>query len=211
MKRLLEGYQRFRANIWPQQSRIFESLADVGQSPLALVVTCVDSRIDPAMIFDAGPGEMLTVRNVANLVPPYAPDAAYHGTSAALEFGVRVLGVAHVIVLGHASCGGVRALLEGAPLEAHEFVEPWMSIARTARDLAESHPAVAERQQICEQEVIKVSLANLMTFPWIADGVAARTLKLHGSWFDIRTGVLMILQPNGSFAPAETALAKLVD
>ena len=115
MQNLLAGYQRFRANGWPEKRREFELLAEHGQSPRAMVVACIDSRVDPAMIFDAAPGEMLTVRNVASLVPPYAPDASYHGTSAALEFGVRVLGVRELIVLGHGLCGGVKALLDGTP------------------------------------------------------------------------------------------------
>ena len=200
MKSLLAGYQRFRANAWPEQRRAFESLASDGQSPKALVLACVDSRVDPALIFDTAPGEVLTVRNVANLVPPYAPDTAYHGTSAALEFGVRVLEVPHLIVLGHSLCGGVRALLEGAPQQAHEFVAPWMSIASSARVRALNCASAQERQQCCEHEVIKVSLANLMTFPWVAERSAAGKLELHGAWFDIRNGVLTTLQPDGSFA-----------
>lgn len=201
MKKLLAGYQRFRANGWPEQRRAFESLAKDGQSPKALVVACIDSRVDPAMIFDTAPGETLTVRNVANLVPPYAPDAAYHGTSAALEFAVRVLEVPHLMVLGHGLCGGVRALLDGAPDNAHEFVGPWMSIAWTARVRALRCLSAEERQRCCEHEVIRVSLANLMTFPWVAERVAGGQLELHGAWFDIHSGVLMTLQPNGSFAP----------
>ena len=203
MKDLLAGYRRFRSHGWPAQSRAFASLAENGQAPKALVVTCVDSRIDPAMIFDTAPGDVLTVRNVANLVPPYAPDAAYHGTSAALEFGVRVLDVRNIIVLGHSSCGGVRALLEGAPANAQEFIAPWMSIAQPARIRALSHDSTEARQQFCEHETIKVSLANLMTFPWIAQAVAAGTLTLLGAWFDIRTGALLTLQADGAFAPAE--------
>ena len=202
VKTLLAGYQRFRTHGWPEQRRVFEALAREGQSPKALVVACVDSRVDPAMIFDAAPGEMLTVRNVANLVPPYAPDAAYHGTSAALEFGVRVLKVSELIVLGHGLCGGVKALLEGAPDQAHEFVAPWMSIARPACMRALADGPAEDRQQRCEYEVIKVSLANLMTFPWIAERVAGGQLTLHGAWFDIRIGTLMLRQPDGSFAPA---------
>jgi carbonic anhydrase len=203
MKKLLAGYRRFRANSWPEQSKFFESLAQNGQSPNALVITCVDSRVEPAMIFDTAPGEMLTVRNVANLVPPYAPDAAYHGTSAALEFGVRTLEVRHLIVLGHSLCGGAQALLEGAPDNALEFVAPWMSIAETARPRALGCASPEERQQCCEQEVIKVSLTNLMTFPWVAERVADGELMLHGVWFDIRTGALMILQPDGSFSSVD--------
>jgi len=200
MKRFLDGYQRFRANGWPVQRKAFESLAEDGQSPKALVVACVDSRVDPAMIFDAAPGELLTVRNVANLVPPYAPDAAYHSTSAALEFGVRVLEVPHIMVLGHGLCGGVQALLAGAPHSTHEFVAAWMSIAGSARVCALREPSPEKRQQCCEQEVIKVSLVNLMTFPWIAERVAAGKVQLHGAWFDIRTGELMTLLPDGSFS-----------
>ena len=203
MKRLLAGYRRFRANGWPAQRRAFEALARNGQAPKAMVVACIDSRVDPAAIFDTAPGEMLTVRNVANLVPPYAPNATYHGTSAALEFGVKSLKVPHLIVLGHGLCGGVRALLEGAPENAHEFVAPWMSLAETARARALSRETPEERQQACEHEVVKVSLANLMTFPWIAARIAAGDLELHGAWFDIHTGVLMVLRPDGSFAAPE--------
>jgi carbonic anhydrase len=203
MEGLLAGYRRFRDNGWPEQRRLLESLAEHGQRPKSLVVACVDSRVDPAMIFDAAPGEMLTVRNVANLVPPYAPDVAYHGTSAALEFGVRVLKVQNIVVLGHGLCGGVKSLLEGAPDAALDFIAPWMSMAEAALPRAMRCPSPEERQQCCEHEVIKISLANLMTFPWIAEPVAAGTLALHGTWFDIRTGVLMILQPDGSFCPPE--------
>ena len=200
MKTFLEGYRRFRATGWSEQRGTFESLAQNGQSPKALVVACIDSRVDPNMIFDTAPGEMLTVRNVANLVPPYGPDAAHHGTSAALEFGVRVLEVPHVIVLGHSLCGGVRALLDGPPGDAYEFVTAWMSIASAARDCA-PHSTPEIRRQRCEHEVIKISLVNLMTFPWIAGRVAAGKLKLHGAWFDIRSGELLTLQPDGSFSP----------
>ena len=200
MKKLLEGYERFRSKGWPEQRTVLESLARDGQSPDSLVVTCVDSRVDPAMIFDAPPGAMLTIRNVANLVPPYAPDAAYHGTSAAVEFGVRVLEVKHVIVLGHGLCGGVKSLLESKPDDAHEFISAWMSIAEPARQLALQSGGAASRQLCCEHEVIKVSIANLMTFPWVADRVRDGKLKLHGAWFDIANGQLMVLQPNGTFA-----------
>jgi carbonic anhydrase len=201
MDSLLAGYKRFRANGWPEQRRLFESLADNGQAPQTLVVACVDSRVDPTRIFDARPGEMLTIRNVANLVPPYAPDSSYHGTSAALEFGVRVLEIPHIIVMGHGLCGGVRTLVEGAPVEGLEFIAPWMSIAKDACARAAGSGAMEERQRNCEYESVKVSLANLMSFPWIAQRVAAGQLKLHGAWFDIRIGELMVLQPDGNFEP----------
>jgi carbonic anhydrase len=203
MQELLAGYQRFRTNGWPEKRREFESLAENGQAPRALVVACIDSRVDPAMIFDAAPGEMLTLRNVASLVPPYAPDAAYHGTSAALEFAVRVMEVRDIIVLGHGLCGGVKTLLDGAPGKAKEFVAPWMSIAQPACARAMRFPPGEGRRLVCEHEVIKVSLANLMTFPWIAERVAAGELTLHGAWFDIRIGALMTLQADGAFSPQE--------
>lgn len=199
MQRLLAGYHRFRAHGWPEKRKQFELLADHGQSPRALVLACVDSRVDPVMIFDAAPGELLTVRNVANLVPPYAPDAAFHGTSAALEFGVRVLEVEDIIVMGHGLCGGVKALVHGAPETANEFIAPWMSIARSACDAVMHSGSGHNIEQRCEHEVVKLSLANLMTFPWIAERVNSGRLRLHGTWFDIRNGLLMLLHPDGEF------------
>ncbi len=202
MEQLIEGYRRFRANGWPERRKMFEGLAEKGQKPRAMIVACIDSRVDPAGIFDAAPGELLIVRNVANLVPPYAPDSAYHGTSAALEFGIRVLEVPHLIVLGHGMCGGVQALLNGAPDNARDFVAPWMAMAEPARRETMKHPP-QDRQQCCEHEVIKISLANLMTFPWIAERVADGRLSLHGAWFAIHTGVLETMGEDGQFAPVD--------
>ncbi len=204
MDDLVEGYRRFRANGWPERRRVFETLSEAGQNPKALVVACVDSRLDPAMIFDVGPGELLTVRNVANLVPPYAPDGAHHSTSAALEFGVRVLEIPRIIVVGHSRCGGVQALLKGAPENARDFIAPWIAIAQPARAVALRCDAVDEQQECGEQEVIKLSIANLMTFPWIAERVAAGKLTLHGAWFAIYTGTLSMLQPDGTFQALES-------
>jgi carbonic anhydrase len=197
---LRKGYRRFRNAGWPAQQRLFESLAETGQRPRALVISCVDSRVDPAVIFDAAPGDLLTVRNVANLVPPYAPDVANHGTSAAVEFAVQVLAVPRILVLGHEFCGGVQVLLEGAPPHASDFVGPWMSIADGARQRADTCALPEERRRVAEQEVIKVSLANLMSFPWLAQAVSGRKLVLHGAWFSIRTGDLAWLRPDGSFS-----------
>ena len=200
MDGLIEGYRRFRKEGWPERRRLFESLAAEGQRPEALVIGCVDSRVDPSAIFDAAPGQILTVRNVANLVPPYAPDAAYHGTSAALEFAVRVLEVLHLVVLGHGQCGGIQALLRGAPEEAQDFVAPWMGIAAPARARALLCDTPEAQQQCLEHEGIKLSLENLMTFPWIAERVADGRLELHGAWFAIHSGVLMTLRADGAFA-----------
>lgn len=201
MQELIDGYKRFRAGAWPERQRLYESLAGRGQKPRVLVLACVDSRVDPAAIFDAGPGEILVVRNVANLVPPYEPDGAYHGTSAALEFGVRVLEVSDILVLGHGQCGGVAALLNGAPETARDFVEPWMQMAAGAREKAILQPP--DRQQLCcEHEVIKVSIANLLTFPWIARRVTEGTLTIHGAWYAIKSGALTLLNAQGMFEDA---------
>jgi carbonic anhydrase len=198
---LIEGYRRFRAGQWPERRATFEALAEQGQAPRALVIACSDSRVDPTMIFDAGPGQLFIVRNVANLVPPFAPDSEAHATSAALEFAVRGLEVAEVIVLGHAMCGGIHALLEGPPEPTGEFLGPWMRIAEPARRKAfMCEPA--ERQAACEREAVKLSLDNLTTFPWIAQRVAAGRLRLNGAIFDIRSGVLSVLQADGEFAAA---------
>ena len=155
-----------------------------------MVVCCSDSRADPQMIFGAAPGELFVVRNVADLVPPYAPDGAYRGTSAALEFGVRALGVGQVVVMGHALCGGVRALLGGAPAETPDFVEPWMRIAEPARRIALRCEPGGARQECCEHETVRLSVRNLMTFPWIAERVAAGRLRIRGFRFGIRSGAL---------------------
>jgi carbonic anhydrase len=194
MDRLLEGYRRFRASTWPAERERYETLSIEGQHPETLVIACSDSRVDPQTVFGAGPGELFVVRNVAGLVPPCQVDGHHHGTSAALEFGVRVLKVARVVVLGHAQCGGVAAMIEGAPREARDFVEPWMAIAAPIlKDVPQGLPA-SERLARCEAAVVRLSLSNLMTFPWIAEAVAAGRLQLRGFRFGIRNGVLETLE-----------------
>jgi len=201
METLLAGYRRFREGVWPGQRAAYEALAEAGQAPVAAVVACADSRLDPAAIFDAAPGQLFSIRNVANLVPPYAPDAAYHGTSAALEFAVRGLGVPHLVVLGHAQCGGVRALMEGDG-GLTDFLGGWMQIAAPARArvLRCSDPAF-DALTACEHEVVRLSLANMMTFPWIAERLADGRLRLHGAYYGIASGVLQIMGPDGIFVP----------
>jgi carbonic anhydrase len=155
------------------------------------------------MVFDAAPGELFVVRNLAALVPPFEPDGGRHGVSAALEFGVRVLKVKRVVVLGHARCTGVQALVQGAPKRARDFVEPWMSIAE--RVLWRNPPGPESRPKLdgYEMEVVKLSLDNLLTFPWIAEAVREARLALHGMRFDIRTGVLWRLGDGGKFIPVD--------
>jgi len=200
MDDLIEGYRRFRDVAWPDHKTLFERLAARGQKPETFVVACSDSRVDPQLIFNAGPGELFVSRNVANLVPPYQPDARYHGTSAALEFAVRVLEVKQIVVLGHAQCGGVHAMLQGAPPGAQDFVANWIKIAEPARvealaaDLTEP-----ERQRFCELCCVRLSLTNLRTFPWVAERVAAGELSLHGAYFGVATGRLERLADDGEF------------
>ncbi len=190
MDRLIAGYRRFRSDVWPTEHALYKTLATEGQSPETLVIACSDSRVDPKTVFDAAPGELFVVRNVAGLVPTYQPDAGYHGTSAAIEYAVRVLKVARVVVLGHAQCGGVRAMVEGAPAEARDFVEPWMGMVKSAIEPAPEGLDPHELLPHYEEEVVRLSLANLMTFPWVAEAVAAGTLKLQGFRFGIESGVL---------------------
>jgi len=201
MHRLIDGYRRFRVEVWPAERDRYEVLATDGQRPQTLVVACSDSRVDPQTVFGAVPGELFVVRNVAGLVPPYAPDAGYHGTSAALEYGVRVLGVERVVVLGHAQCGGVRAMVEGAPAEAMDFVAPWMDIARAALPRERDRP-FADMLTICETAVVRLTLANLRTFPWIEEAEAAGRLRIEGFRFDIHTGILSRLEGE-AFVPVD--------
>jgi carbonic anhydrase len=202
MQELIDGYHRFRADSWPERRRMMQALAIDGQAPLALVVACADSRVDPAIVFDAAPGQLFIVRNVANLVPPFAPDSSSHGTSAALEFGIRVLKIPNIIVLGHANCGGVSALLHGAPETARDFVAPWMAIAASVRKHVRECYEPQDWPSRAEQETVKLSIENLKTFPWIQDAVTEGAVQLHGAHFGIYTGVLSFLQPDGEFAPA---------
>ena len=201
MDELLDGYRRFRdSGLATHRSRM-RALASEGQRPRALIVACSDSRADPAMVFDTAPGELFVVRNVANLVPPYDPDGDFHGTSAALEFGVRVLEVPHLIVMGHQKCGGIHALVHGFPEQVQDFVKPWMRMAQPAVDAARAAGTPEEEiDDVCEHETVKLSLANLRTFPWIAEREAAGLLTLHGFRFGISDGMLERLDPDGSFS-----------
>ena len=197
---LLTGYRRFREQRWPQERAEYETLAS-GQKPHTLVVACSDSRADPALIFDAAPGELFVVRNVANLVPPYQPDGQLHGVSAALEFGVRVLEVGRIVVMGHAYCGGVHAMLNGAPETCSDFVAPWVAQATpVVRLVCESFPA-EPAERLAEETVVRLSLENLRTFPWIAEREKAGDLTLVGLHFGIADGVLTALNGPGRFEP----------
>ena len=198
MDDLIAGYRRFRATSWPERRWLFEHLAERGQRPQTMVVACADSRVDPAMIFDAEPGDIFVVRNVANLVPPYAPDGSCHGTGAALEFGVLALQVRHLVILGHGLCGGIRVLLGGVSPPPGDFLGPWIATAARARDRVLA--CTPDDPQLAgELAGIELSLENVLTFPWVAERVADGRLRLHGAHFDTRTGVLSVRQPDGVF------------
>ncbi len=197
---LLSGYRRFRAHHWPEAKAEYEALA-AGQKPHTLIVACSDSRADPALIFDAAPGQLFVVRNVANLVPPYQPDGELHGVSAALEFGVKVLGVSRIVVMGHAHCGGVAAMRTGAPDSVQDFVAPWIAQGTpVVRRIAET-VGPDQVEQASEEAVVRLSLDNLRTFPWIAQREAEGTLTLTGLHFGIGDGMLRALTSAARFEP----------
>ena len=188
LERLLAGFRAFRARYFEQRPELFERLAARGQNPEVLVIGCSDSRADPAILLGTEPGELFVIRNVANLVPPYEPDGHYHGTSSAVEFAVRDLAVKHIVVLGHSGCGGIQALVASGEgkLKGREFIAGWVSL------VAKAVPAGAhrDRTQEMEQAAIRVSLENLLTFPWLRDRVNDGSLTLHGWWFDLEGGKL---------------------
>ena len=207
VERLVEGYRAFMERRYPAESETYRRLGDEGQAPRIMVIACCDSRVDPATIFSARPGELFVVRNVANLVPPHEPHGDYHGTSAAIEFAVTGLGVEHIVVLGHGQCGGIGAFLDGLhrPGGSGGFIGKWMSLLNGARGealraAAESTPA--ELQRALEHAGIRQSLDNLKTFPFVRDGLDAGNLRLHGGWFAIASGELLAMDPaSGVFDP----------
>ena len=203
IEKLVDGFKRFHNHNYQENRALFEQLTKQGQSPKTIVVGCCDSRVDPAIVTDCDPGDLFIIRNVANLVPPFETSGNYHGTSAALEFGVRHLEVENIIVLGHAQCGGIRALLNQAPgKEIQEgFISGWMKVASNARNrvLSRMHDESLDKQaRAFEQEGILVSLDNLLTFPWILERVAQKKLALHGWYFDMERGELLRYNPSSN-------------
>lgn len=205
---MIEGYRRFREHGWKRERERWSELAE-GQSPKVMVLACSDSRTDPTQIFDARPGQMFVVRNVANLAPPFETSGGYHGVSAALEFAVTQLEVEEVLVLGHGFCGGCAAALTGQFDEAEHgeghFIAAWVDMLRDARETVRSSHAELDADAFLamEREAVKVSLANLRTFPWVIEREAAGRLKLHGGHFSISEGRLYLLdEAEGEFRPA---------
>lgn len=193
IRRFAQGYRAFRQNYYENNRGLFEQLRD-GQNPKVMLVGCCDSRVEPSIILDAQPGDLFIARNIANLIPPYEPDMHHHGTSAALEFAVKSLGVSHIVVMGHAECGGIRAALMGEVEGESQFIGTWVSMIGQARDAVlreASDRPVAEQQRLLEQRSIVQSLRNLDSFPFVVDRVREGTLFIHGWWFDIHSGDLL--------------------
>ena len=192
-QRLLDGYHNFRNGRYATEAERYRKLGLGAQKPSVMVIACCDSRAAPETIFDAGPGEIFVVRNVANLVPPYMPDGGHHATSAALEFAILALGVKHVVVMGHGRCGGIHAAVQDAdPLTHTDFIGSWM---RGIKDVARyvthmPHENASEFEHRVERASVEHSLANMRTFPWIRLRENAGQLTIHGAWFDISLGEL---------------------
>lgn len=208
MDKLIDGYRRFRASTYQSNRQLYEELATRGQKPSTMIIGCSDARVDPAINFDTAPGEVFMVRNVANVVPPYTPDGDHHGTSAALEFAVKSLRVPNIAILGHAKCGGIRALVEAEPDSPPktDFIESWMTVATPARRVAFARAESENRQsdtahvcRLCEMANVRVGLANLRSFPWIAEAEAKGAIALHGLYFDITKGELFKLNELNEF------------
>jgi carbonic anhydrase len=199
---LIAGYRRFRAGRYAEQAGLFRRLRD-GQTPATMIIACADSRADPSMIFDAAPGELFVLRNVAALVPPYQSAAGFHGVSAAIEYAVAILKVRQILVMGHGGCGGIVASLSAASNgPAGEFIGPWVEIATPARETVLADPRIRpeHRPQAVEQASVQQSVANLGTFPFVQSALEEGRLTIEGAWFSIGKGELRWLDPDtGAF------------
>lgn len=209
-KHLTDGYETFLSGRFRGEQRRFHELAEQGQRPRTMVIGCCDSRVAPEAIFDAGPGELFVIRNVGNLVPPYAPDNQYHGTSAALEYAVMALKVRHVVVLGHAQCGGVQAFAESQadpytrPLSAGDFIGSWIKLLAPAAERAGAvcDPVTSDYVERLAFESIKQGLRNLRSFPMVQLLEQRGLLRLHGAYFGVMDGRLFAFdEAAGAFAP----------
>ena len=206
--RFVERYNGWKSSAFAESRARYEHLADKGQQPPAMVISCCDSRVQVASIFDAGPGEFFMHRNIASLVPPCTADGNMHGTSAAVEYAVTALKVEHLFVVGHSGCGGVagcHAMCSGQAPELEDkssFVGRWIEILRPGYERVAARKDEADPIRALEHEAVVVSLENLMTYPFVKDAVAAGALSLHGLWVNIRSGDLLQYMPeSGAFEP----------
>jgi carbonic anhydrase len=200
---LLDGHANFMSGRYAREKERIRDLAEAGQTPTTLIIACCDSRAAPEMIFDAGPGELFVLRNVANLVPTYQPDGGQHGTSAAIEFAIKGLHISNIVVMGHGRCGGIKAALDPnmKPLDAGDFIGKWMSmLGELPSQLGQNTLMTAtERQTAMERISIRNSIRNLRTFPYVKNLEDEGKLAVHGAWFDISTGELWVMDDNGDF------------
>lgn len=200
---LVDGYKSFMANRYAPETARYKVLADKGQSPTTMIIACCDSRSAPETIFDAGPGEMFVLRNVANLVPPFQPDGGQHGTSAAIEFAVNALNISNILVMGHGRCGGIKAALapDAGPLAHGDFIGKWLTMLAPVSEQVSKYTLLTntERQTMLERFAIRNSIANLRTFPYVKSREAEGKLAVHGAWFDISTGELWVMDGDGDF------------
>jgi carbonic anhydrase len=207
-QQLIDGYRAFLIGRLRHEQDRYRSLAESGQSPQIMVIGCCDSRVSPEVIFDARPGELFVVRNVANIVPPYAPDERAHGVSAALEFGVGALKVRHIVVLGHAQCGGIKAFVEDAePLSPGDFIGNWMKLMAPAAEKVGPRGELSPADYLTrlEQANIVNSLDNLMTFPRLRRLIERTDVMIHGAYFGVATGKLSVRDPaTGDFTQIAT-------
>jgi len=206
--KLLQGYREFRAGAFLESRELIEDLVKRGQRPDVAVIACSDSRVDPAVLLQADPGDLFVIRNVANLVPPMEEEGTYHGTSAAIEFAVIGLDVKHLIVLGHAHCGGIEKMMSADPKDdTFAYLPSWVSMLAAAhrRVLATMPGAdVAAKTRACERNAVLVSLENLTTFPWVRERVETGKLSLHGWYVDIATAELSAYDGEaGKFQPVD--------
>ncbi|WP_128928911.1 carbonic anhydrase [Bradyrhizobium guangxiense] len=195
-KHLLEGYKAFATQRLPTEQNRYRELSVKGQSPEVMVIGCCDSRVSPEVIFDVGPGELFVVRNIANLVPTYQPDENAHGVSAALEYAVTVLKVKHIVVLGHAQCGGIRAFVDKIePLTPGDFIGKWMQMFIKPGEVVEQrdHETMAQFVERIEKAAVFRSLENLMTFPFVRKAVESGQMQTHGAYFGVAEGSLFVL------------------
>ncbi len=197
-KKILNGYHSFRKKYALGDKSIMQYLSLHGQKPKVMIVACCDSRVDPALILQCDPGDLFVVRNVANIVPPYEKDEAHHGTSAALEFGVRFLNVKHLILLGHSQCGGIQTLLKNTESDQNDFITNWVSLIKTPQLSLQDTDNYAKL-------ALQKSHQNCMTFPWIQEKVTSKELLLHLWFFDIQTGqIFMYSDDEKNYIPLDT-------
>ena len=195
-QRLLDGYRTFATQRLPTEQNRYRELSERGQSPEVMVIGCCDSRVSPEVIFDARPGELFVMRNIANLVPIYQPDDRAHGVSAALEYAVSVLRVKHIVVLGHAQCGGIRAFVDKIePITPGDFIGKWMAMFIKPGEIVEQreHESMQDFITRIEKAAVFRSIENLMTFPFVRNRVQNDGLQLHGAYFGVAEGSLFVL------------------